>query len=235
MSFFNTTQTKKITSIWQYSDKDLVIAFGDDWHVAREMIDKHNEDVARGYLKDWENIMEDCVGQEATINQQMMLKRNGYPITYDKRDASAVIDLIVFKCDLKREILWRKDREEREALRAQREADRLAKKLEQDRARKEANAEKEHDMMVKNSANINRIRKSFEKLWNELLVDDKFTEVEIYRIKHWCEFHKHLNDDFHVMIALCDKVVEDHVVDPEENGLLYDEALHMVERMIPAQ
>ena len=218
-------------SIWHYSDEELFEAYGDDWQVAREMIEEHKENVANGYLEDWEKISQSWVGQEATFNQQMMLEENGYRTTYDKRDASIIIDLIIFNSNLKREVLYRKQQAEREAQRAQKEAERAEKR----RVREEAKAKREYAMMVKNSANINRIRMSFEKLWNELLADDKFSEVEIYKLKHWCELHKHLNDDFHDMIALCDKVVEDHVIDSEENGLLYNEALRMIERMIPAE
>lgn len=226
-----TFSKKHPKSIWQYSDEELFEKYGDNWQVAREMIEEHKANVTNGYLEDWEKISQSWVGQETTFNQEMMLKQNGYRTTYDKRDASTIIDLIIFNSDLKREILYRKQKAERDARQAQKKAEQAEKR----RAQKEAKAKREYDLMVKNSANVNRIRTSFEKLWNELLADDKFSEVEIYKLKRWCELHKHLNDDFHGMITLCDKVVEDHVVDSEENGLLYNEALRMIERMIPAE
>ena len=218
-------------SIWHYSDEDLLQAYGQNWQLARELIDSHKDAVARGCLEDWEAKSQFWAGHEPTENQMMMLAQNGYPTSYDKRDSSTIIDLIIFDSDLKREIICRKQRAEREA----KASARAAERTERQKVRDEEKAKRDYALRLKNSANIDRVRRSFEKLWNELLADDKFNEVEIYKLKRWCELHKHLNDDFHDMIGLCVRVVEDHVVDSEENGLLYNEALRMIERMIPIE
>lgn len=260
MKFFgNHNEDQK--SIFSLTDDELECRFGENWWVAREILDAKKEWIAQGFEIDWDQARKSWDRREAaTEGQKRTLEANGYSpsLGLTKYDASFLIDDIFFQQEFDREVMRRwtiqcreeereLERQEKERKREEKRIAREQKKQAHEKEKEQRRLEREEKRRLREEAakgcSRNRMpvsdkrlqmwRAEFIALWNGILADNLIEIDELLMLKGWLNKHKRQRSDYHDMLVLIDAVIGDGVVDSDEAQSLYAEALKITEALLP--
>lgn len=204
-------------SFLTWSDQELESKWGDNWKIARGLIEERRQNIKDGYSTDWDKYADVWATQQPTDIQMSVIEANGFVCWngMTKLQASRMIDTIVLDDKIKRDAAALKHK-------AMREAEKERKRLEREEARlkKVKNFKKEK---------LEELRHEFELMWNGVLADDVLEVGELVSMKKFLMKNRRWTDDHKQMTTLIDKVCEDGVVTQEEALELFNAALQVVE------